>query len=460
MKTRSTHFRLTVWYAVVLAAALGLFAVLIHLSLRQRLMSDLDQDVSASAERFTAYFRNEAAQESGGHLRGELNEFCQALPATSYVSLRGSRGFAFRFPARAPEHGISEPGFRIVRSQFDIEGETYSLEAGASTRGAERTLELLRLLLIGLIPAVIAVACAGGAWLSRRALRPVDEITLAARGIEIDNLSQRLQVLETGDELQRLTEVWNSMLARLEAAVRTLSQFVADASHELRTPLAVIRTSAEIALRRARTTESYRESLEEISAEAERMTQLVEDLLFLARSASTTSVIVNAEPVELRALLRDVSGEVRDIAELRKISLHTRYPDEEVTVAGSPTALRRLFLVLIDNALKYSHAGGSVELTVLADPARVTVTIEDHGIGIAPADLPHIFQRFYRADKARSDGGYGLGLSIASTIAQAHGASIQATSEEGAGSVFSVAFRRPGLTVATGSPEKSEFQVC
>ena len=441
MKKRSIHFRLTVWYAVVLATALGLFATLIWISLRQRLMNDLDQDVAASAARFEAYFRKEAAEESGGHLRAELDEFCQALPAANYVALRGSQGFEFHYP----EHGALGRNFSVFRKQFVSDGESFSLEAGASTRAIHRTLELLRLLLLSLIPAVIGIACVGGAWLSRRALRPVDEITLAARTIQIDNLSQRLPVTETGDELQRLTEVWNSMLERLESAVTTLSQFAADASHELRTPLAVIRTGAELALRRARTTESYRESLEEISIEAERMTQLVEDLLFLAHSAYR-SASLKADPVDLKTILRDVSAELRDLAELRSIEVRTSYPPGEVVVRGSAPALRRLFLALLDNALKYSHAGGKVDVIMSADRAPVTVTIKDCGIGIASADLPHIFQRFYRADKARTGDGYGLGLSIASTIAQEHSASISATSEEGEGSAFSVQFRYAGTT--------------
>jgi heavy metal sensor kinase len=426
----------------VLAAALGIFAVLIWVTLQQRLVNDLDQDVADSAGRFEAYFRNEAAQETGRHLRGELDEFCQALPSASYVALRGTRGFEFHYP----ERGAQDHEFRVVRKQFQVAGESFDLEAGASTRGIHRTLELLRLLLLSLIPGVIGAACIGGAWLSRRALRPVDEITSAAHTIEIDNLSQRLPVVETGDELQRLTEVWNSMLGRLESAVTTLSQFAADASHELRTPLAVIRTSAELALRRARSTDEYRESLQEISIESERMTQLVEDLLFLARGGSN-STVASAEPVDLRVVLNEVSAELRDLANLRQIEVRTSYPAEEIMIAGTPRALRRLFLVLVDNALKYSHAGGIVDIAVTADHSHVRVAIRDRGIGIAGDDLPHIFQRFYRADKARSGGGYGLGLSIASTIAQAHGAQIGATSTEGEGSEFSVRFRYAGTTL-------------
>jgi signal transduction histidine kinase len=145
-------------------------------------------------------------------------------------------------------------------------------------------------------------------------------------------------------------------------------------------------------------------------------------------------------------VLREVTGELRDLAQIRNIEVRASYPAEEVVVPGSAPALRRLFLVLMDNALKYSHPGGRVELAVTSDQSRVTVAIRDHGIGISEADLPHIFRRFYRADKARTDGGYGLGLSIASTIAEEHGAQIGAISTEGKGSEFSVQFRYAGTT--------------
>ena len=326
-------------------------------------------------------------------------------------------------------------------------GDNYRLSVGASTESIHHTLELLRLLLLALIPAVIGIACLGGAWLSRRALRPVDEITSAARTIGIENLSQRLPVPETGDEFQRLTEVWNSMLQRLEAAVKTLSQFAADASHELRTPLAVIRTSAELALRRARSPESYRESLGEIEAEAQRMTQLVEDLLFLARNSANAEGMP-MQTVDPREIVRSVADELRDLAGVRNIAVELNLGEGGAAISGNAPALRRLVLALLDNALKYSRPAGRVEVSLLATPEVVTIAVRDFGIGIAAADLPHIFQRFYRADQARSEGGYGLGLSLAATIAQLHGASIDARSVEGEGSSFTVSFPSRQVRVA------------
>jgi signal transduction histidine kinase len=228
------------------------------------------------------------------------------------------------------------------------------------------------------------------------------------------------------------------MLGRLEEAVKTLSQFAGDASHELRTPLAVIRTSAELALRRARSPESYRESLREIANEAERMTELVEDLLFLARS-DAQSAQMPREPFELRDVVGEAAAELRGLAELRHIRVRIAAGDG-VAMAGNRAALRRLFLVLLDNALKYSHPDSDVMVTIAHEGERVAVTIEDFGIGIPAADQPHIFKRFYQADKARTDGGFGLGLSLAESIVRAHGATIGVESAEGAGATFRVVF--------------------
>ncbi|MDQ1471825.1 MAG: two-component system, OmpR family, heavy metal sensor histidine kinase CusS [Bryobacterales bacterium] len=436
MRSRSIRFRLTVWYALVLTGALALFGGLIWLSLRQRLVSELDEDLSDSASRFEAYLRRETVEFSGPQLRTEMEEFCQALPSSSRLELRSSNGFDFRYPVGAR---ASLKQVRTLHRSFSIGNEAFTLDIATSANSINHTLDLLGILLVALIPVVIAIACLGGAWLSRRALRPVDEITAAARAISIDNLSQRLPVPPTGDELERLTEVWNTMLARLDSAVTMLSQFAADASHELRTPLAVIRTSAELALRRAREPESYRESLAEVVAESERMTQLVEDLLFLARSDSGTDGMPMV-PLDLRDALGDAVTEVRDLATERHMAIGVSLPAEPVAVHGNRAALRRLFLALLDNALKYSPEGSEVKVSLNSSGS---VAVEDSGIGIGPAELPSIFQRFFRADKARSNGGHGLGLSLAQTLARLHGASIDVTSAEGEGSVFWVRFPVP-----------------
>jgi heavy metal sensor kinase len=428
---KSIRFRLTAWYAVILTAGFALFGGLIWLSLRHRLLDEIDKDLDGRASRFEKYFRAESLETSGRHLRAELDEFCQALPPLSYLDVRAeSGGFAFRYPLEKPS-----ATFRILQRRFTIADQTFDLEVAESIGSVQHTLDLLRLLLLSLSPIVILIACIGGAWLSARALKPVTDITAAALTISIENLSERLPVPDTGDELAHLTEVLNTMLARLESAVKTLSQFVADASHEFRTPLAVIRTTAELALRRARAPEAYRDSLQEIAAEAERMTALVEDLLILARS-DAGAVDMPLIPVDLREILRDVLAEMKTLAEFRRIQISLQ-GDSPAVVSGNRPALHRLFLVLLDNAVKYSPEGGAVIVTL----SHHSVKIQDFGPGISAADLPHIFKRFYQADRARGNGGnggYGLGLSLAESIVKAHGGSIEVTSVPGKGSSFEV----------------------
>ena len=449
-RERSIRFRLTVWYALILLAGLGLFSGLIWLSLRHQLLSEVDRDLSDRAARFQSYVMEEAAEVTGAGLKDEMEEFCRGLPSSDFLELRGTSGFRFHFPDRPP----ASQRTRTVYREFKIADDSFRLRMGSSLDAIDHTLDLLAYLLLSLVPLAIAIACVGGAWLAGRALKPVDEITTAARTIGIDNLSLRLATPQTGDELQRLTEAWNVMLGRLEEAVKTLSQFAADASHELRTPLAVIRTSAELALRRARTPESYRDSLQEIAEEAERMTRLVEDLLFLARH-DAQSAEMPKEPLDLRDVVQEVAAGLRGIAEARGIGIRIA-ADNPASVSGNRPALRRLLLVLLDNAIKYSGKDGDVLVGIEAAGKGVAVTIQDFGIGIAAADLPHIFKRFYQADRARTDGGFGLGLSLAESIARAHGTSIGVTSAEGAGSTFRVVFAT--ATSASGGSHPAQIQ--
>ena len=435
MARRSVRFQLTVWYAAVLTATLAAFGCLLWFSVRHQLTADIDHDLESSAGRFESFFRKEYAEAQGGDVKDELSEFSQGLPADSIALLHGASGFEFRYPSGV----LLEGHVRSYQRTFAVDGEPFVLELRASMDSVRHTLAVLGGMLVGLLPFVIAIACLGGAWLSRRALAPVRNITASARLIGIDNLSERLVDPGTGDELAQLTRVLNSMLARLEGAVQALSQFSADASHELRTPLAVIRTTAELALRRPRTADSYQQSLASVAAEAERMTQLVEDLLGLARSGARAAEMPR-EPLDVREVLRSVCDELRDLAQARGIALNISLGDDSALIAGNRAALHRLFVALLDNALKFSASGGAVNAVVRRAGGRVTVSVQDFGRGIRSADLPHIFKRFYRADPARSGGGHGLGLPLAEAIAQAHRASVEVHSIEGAGSTFQVVF--------------------
>jgi signal transduction histidine kinase len=220
----------------------------------------------------------------------------------------------------------------------------------------------------------------------------------------------------------------------------------------LRTPLAVIRTTAELALRRERPPAAYRTALQEIAGESERMTQLVEDLLALARS-DAGPVDMPRAALDVREVLVEVREEMASLADAAEIRVTTILEDQPAIISANRPALHRLFMVLLDNALKYSHAGSEVILKVTREGGQIFASIEDFGEGISNADLPHIFKRFYQVDRSHSVDGHGLGLSLAESIAQAHGAKIDVRSTRGEGTVFRVIFAERGTGQQVSGPK-------
>jgi heavy metal sensor kinase len=291
-------------------------------------------------------------------------------------------------------------------------------------------------------PLLLILASAGGYWMSRRALAPVERIARTAADIEAKNLSKRLLLRGTGDELDQLSATLNAMFARLEDSFCRITQFTADASHELRTPVAIIRTTAEVIRRKPRSEKEYAEALDRILAESERTTELVEDLMLLARADANVEDLA-MEPVGLAELAQAAYAEARVLAEAAGITL-TNGGLSQCTVSGDDRGLRRLLLILLDNAIKYSKPGGEVQLYLglcqRGDRRTAVLEVRDQGIGIASEDLPHIFERFYRAskDRSRKVDGVGLGLSIAESIARRHGGEIQVESSPGVGSTARV----------------------
>ena len=450
----SIGVRLTVWYLGVLALALSLFGGAMFVAMRMSIHSAVDTDLRARLEgvkRFMIrYFPGRTIDKIGR----EFEENSELKPGEDLVQIRDARGaWVFRsasilhydIPLASPEGGgiqtirVGANWLRVLTSEVEANGSLYQVQLATELTGFYRILDRFALLLVCSIPAVLLVATAGGYWISRRALAPVDEIIESARSISAQNLSERLKVPKSGDELERLTETLNQMIARLEAAFRKNSQFTGDASHELRTPIAVIRASAEIALRRRRSDADYEEALERILTEAERTSLLIENLMTLAR-ADSGAATMELTSADLSRSVDEACRQGRLLAESRDVRFDWEIPDREILVRGEPNSLRRLFLILIDNALKYTPPKGHVSVSMQLSGSVVTAEVRDSGIGIPADDLPHIFERFYRADKARSRdiGGAGLGLAIARWIADAHGAGIQVESTVGQGSVFRV----------------------
>jgi signal transduction histidine kinase len=267
----------------------------------------------------------------------------------------------------------------------------------------------------------------------------VDALVRTARQVSGTNLNSRLQKLETGDELQRLSDTLNEMLDRIESAFLRITEFTADASHELRTPVSLIRTEAELALRRSREEAEYRESLRHILLEAERTTGLIEQLLSLARADSGRETL-RLEPVDLRQTLRRVVEGWQQVATIRNLQFSASLDVPEFLILGDHTLLRRLADILLDNAFKYTSPPGSVHLSLEAKGESAVITVQDSGVGIAEEEQSKIFERFYRVDKARSraQGGAGLGLAIAQWIVTQHRGSIVVESRSGDGATFRV----------------------
>jgi heavy metal sensor kinase len=455
----SIRTRLALWYASALAVGLVLFAAAIWVSTWRSLHSEVDRSLQAQHEHLAQFLR-EQLSDARLNLREELAEFAQALPDGTEMEARTLEGAPIYsnvrpFPWTQVRDGqdVSSNVFtwrndryRFLRNRISVEDLRFDVIFAVSLARMDTTLARLLWLMIGLIPVVVLISCSGGIWLSRRALKPVDEITSAAKSIGIEDLSQRLTVPKSGDELQRLSQTWNEMLGRLEDAFSRLSRFTADASHELRTPLAVIRSTAEIAGRRSRSEEAYRAALKAIASESERMTALIDDLLFLAR-CDANNLDLPMGPVALDEVLREAEALLSPAARSRQIELRVASHAASPSVWGNGAAIRRLVLILGDNAIKYSREGGSVDLSTELRGDEVYVRVQDQGIGIPHSELPLVFQRLYRGASAREGGndGFGLGLALASGIAQRHRSTVRVTSTPEQGSSFEVAFpRSPG----------------
>lgn len=456
MKNRAIRFRLACWYFLVFAAGLLVFSVLAWFAMRASLYGAIDNGLLRRADSLATYL-DDISTLPGGQMEEELQEHALPGQGGNLFQVRGSDGrWLFRSSDLAaantplpPPGSLREAYFedrlidgrpvRLYAESVWIGATRYAIEVAAITIEAATALNSFRLTLLLSAPLLLLSASAGGFWISRRALAPVDQITQAAQRISIENLEQRLQVPHTRDELQRLSETFNEMLSRLGASVRRMTQFTADASHELRTPISLIRTTAEIAVRRDRTAGEYRKALDEILEEAERTSGMLENLMLLARADSGTEGLQRAT-VDAGAIVQEACVQGEKLARMHGLDFTVRLPETRVAVEANGNAVRRALLILIDNAVKYTPRGGSikVELSTRQDFAVFSVT--DTGIGIAKDEILHIFDRFWRADKARSreQGGAGLGLSIAKWIVEKHDGSIEVETEPGKGSTFSV----------------------
>jgi signal transduction histidine kinase len=450
-RRRTISSQLTIWFSSVLFVSLTLFGVTMWFDLGHTLVAGRTRTLERRADRLDELLRSTEvepaaaraskflafADATGGGLIQVLHrDGTFALPSPSaagsfpWPRLTGERD-------RIQEVALSDQPYLVLTRS----SPNFILRMAAPLEGNRTILRAFSQGLTWTIPALLIVSALGGYMLSRRALKPVDQITAAARSITVSNLAERLPVPQTADELQRLSETHNAMLERLETAVNELKRFTSDASHELRSPLSFIRTVAEVAARNAKTEPASRRAFEEIVEECGKAGRLLEDMLTLAR-ADAGSAQFAFEPVDLTQLVSAVCDKARVVAAARDHTLtFSSHGTRPATVWADYASVRRLIWILLDNAIKYTPPPGLIQVTVEAGEQGVLVTVRDNGIGVSSSDLPHIFGRFYRADPSRSDvQGAGLGLSIAQWIANAHQARVHVESEENMGSVFQVAF--------------------
>jgi signal transduction histidine kinase len=312
------------------------------------------------------------------------------------------------------------------------------LQVGESLAQLTTTLQSITIALLTIAPFVLLLGAFGSYWLAKRAFRPVLHLTRTAREIKAGDLHRRVPLPHARDEVHDLALTLNEMIRRLDEAFKQQRRFVADASHELRTPVTVIRSITDVALVEPVGLEECVVALREINTETERLGQLINELLPLAR-VDEEQLLLDCEPVRIDLLAFDVAATMEPLAVELGIALQVQ-DLEPATILGDTTRLIQVIMSIVDNALTYTNAGGTVTLNVEVSSTAARLVIRDTGIGIAAEDVAHIFERFYRADPARSraSGGSGLGLAIADWVVRAHGGSINVESQVGQGSTFTV----------------------
>ena len=458
MKTRSIGFRLSAWYFLVFACGIAAFSIAAWFAMRASLYQTIDEALEDRVRGVQIFMEKQIASLSVPEIRDEFREHSVLGPGGDLFQVCDETGqFLYRsiplesnnVPVATPA-ALAAPRFetltvqghvlRFYSRRISVNGKAYTVQVAATVDEALEALNRFRVLLAFAAPLLLIAASAGGYWISSRALSPVDEISRAAQRISIENLTSRLHVPQTGDQLQRLSETLNEMLSRLEASVRRMTQFTADASHELRAPVSLIRTTAEVAsLKRDRPAPEYLEALDDILEEAERTSQVVDSLMLLARTDSGKETL-DCITVDACTIVRSAGEQGERLARNRGVEFSIGLPANPLPIQADAEALRRALLILMDNAAKYTPRGGSMRVELSRVNGFAIASVSDTGIGIEPTDVPHLFDRFWRADKARSreQGGAGLGLSIAKWIVDMHDGSISVQSEIAKGSTFSI----------------------
>ena len=476
------RLQLMFWYISIFALLLLLFSVIFYLALQDALQKDIDADLQLRIREITVGITNDNGTTSAEEIQedapkldpavlgnitisglssGNQTKIDSSVNYRSFVRILDVKGktiYASPVPQNVPLppasvtealHGTAWTGtifthdgqsMRLYSTRLMFKGILFgAIQVGESLTPMNNILFNILIKLLFITPFILLGGAIGSYWLTRRAFAPIRTLTGIAQEISAGDLDRLVPVPRPKDEVQYLALTFNQMIARLHKAFLQQRRFVADASHELRTPVAAIRSMTDVALAESsQVDESHVPVLRHVNAQAERLGELIRDLLLLARS-DEGQVPLDHELVQLDQLVSDVIATLAPLAVERSIQLQI-LKLEPATVQGDPSRLVQCIMNLLDNALTYTHTGGEVTVRVEVKENTACIIIQDTGVGIAPQHLPHIFERFYRADPARSqkEGKSGLGLSIVDWIVHAHGGSIAVESSEGHGSTFSV----------------------
>ena len=450
MQPRSVRVRLTLWYVGVMLLVLGVYAGVVYIVVRNISSERLDEQLRANFD--WAYDMLATRPDCSIAPYDDTGE--GDSPWFRVYNLEGkvmySTPEARRNPvplsdalAKTPDEQIVtvpnlHPPFRVLSGRARIGGCPVVVQVALSEGSIiQDQRQLVYILLLGL-PAAVALAGLGGYGLARRALAPVDRMVERARSINAEQLNARLPIDNPGDELGRLATIFNETFARLESSFERMRHFTADASHELRTPLTAIRSVGEVGLRGRRDEAAYREIIGSMLEEADRLALLVDRLLMLSR-ADTGQAKLSMDVVDIGALAEEVAEQLGVLAEEKGQSIQVHF-DPVPHWVGDRVVLRQALLNLVDNAIKYTPAGGSIEVRVAHTDSGTTIDVSDTGPGIPEELQSRIFDRFYRVDRARSreNGGTGLGLAIAKWAVEVNGGQLTLESANGAGSRFRI----------------------
>lgn len=456
--TLSIRTRLTIWYAGLVAFLVLLLGLCVLLAAFLGMQRAADKELDAGLSGVEAFLQHKLEIHQMDNLNEELKEHSALLPRSKMFRVsRPDGSIVYQPDTMAPVPVIFLRNSSLQKQSVDVRGRPYRtasryafvgpyafvIQVALDQTEYHELIEGLAWILALSAPLAGTLASLVGYWMSGRALAPILRITATTNRIDARSLSLRLPILGTNDELDQLSTTINRMLDRLAASYERIAQFTSDASHELRAPVALIRSNAELLLMSHEHPPHTQNGLSDILAESMYMTRLIEDLLMLARSGGN-SASMPMELLELNEPVRSVLDRAQAMAASHGLALTCTLLDRVVALHGSQRMLERVLMVLIDNATRYTQAGGSISIETWAEGDSCGYTVRDNGIGIAPANHERIFERFFRVDTARTprDGGYGLGLSIARSLVELHQGAIQVTSVIGEGSRFRVSFLR------------------